>query len=575
MSASLRGRLVTVTLVVGSVIAALSAPARADTAGSPDTITTAAIFPAAPSIAPPGPFNNAVEGTTISIHVHHDTVNRLNSVQARLCKPDLDVVTPSQLAPTQFGNCIPAAFVAGSDDATTNALSDADKQNVDLSFRVGTGTQTFTANNGPSTITCDGNHPCDLWLDQSVSTAIASSGHIFKHYRVNYDASTTPPEYIALTPARILETRAGQTPDPADGLEGAIGPDGTIEFNVLNVGGVPSTGVSAVVLNVTATETTDWSYFTVYPGAGTLPGASSLNFAAGQTVANNVIAKVGTNGKVAIFNKFGSAQAIADVVGYFPATSPYVPLAPARILETRAGQIPDPADGLEGAIGPDGTIEFNVLNVGGVPSTGVSAVVLNITATETTDWGYFTVYPGAGTLPGSSSLNFTGGQTVANNVIAKVGTNGKVAVFNKFGSAQAIADVVGYFPATSTYVPLTPARILETRAGQTPDPADGLEGAIGPDGTIEFNVLNIGGVPSTGVGAVVLNITATETTDWSFFTVFPGAGSLPGSSSLNFAAGQTVANNVIAKVGTNGKVAIFNKFGSAQAIADVVGYFPG
>ena len=47
------------------------------------------------------------------------------------------------------------------------------------------------------------------------------------------------------------------------------------------------------------------------------PTASNLNFVPGQTVANLVMVKVGTDGKVKIYNAAGQVHVIFDVVGYF------------------------------------------------------------------------------------------------------------------------------------------------------------------------------------------------------------------------------------------------------------------
>ncbi len=88
-------------------------------------------------------------------------------------------------------------------------------------------------------------------------------------------------------------------------------------LSVLNQGGVPSGGVAAVVLNVTATEATNGGYVTVYPSGEAAPLASNLNIVAGQTRANLVIAKVGADGCVALFNSNGAVHLLADVVGYF------------------------------------------------------------------------------------------------------------------------------------------------------------------------------------------------------------------------------------------------------------------
>ena len=47
--------------------------------------------------------------------------------------------------------------------------------------------------------------------------------------------------------------------------------------------------------------------------------ASNLNFVAGQTVPNLVMAKVGADGKVSIFNNLGTSHVIFDVVGWYSA----------------------------------------------------------------------------------------------------------------------------------------------------------------------------------------------------------------------------------------------------------------
>ena len=115
----------------------------------------------------------------------------------------------------------------------------------------------------------------------------------------------------------------------------------------------------------------------------------------------------------------------------------------ARIMDTRGDvKVGDAA----------GTGEPYVLQVsgqGGVPSSGVAAVALNVTVTQTEDptigGGYVTVYP-CGTRPDASNLNFVGGQTIPNSVIAPVSNSGEVC-FYVYGTAHLLADVSGYFPS--------------------------------------------------------------------------------------------------------------------------------
>jgi hypothetical protein len=126
------------------------------------------------------------------------------------------------------------------------------------------------------------------------------------------------------------------------------------------------------------------------------------------------------------------------------------------------------------------------------------------------------------------------------------------------------------------YHPLFPVRILDTRSGP------GTIGKVGPDGTRIVDVTGVGGVPASGVSAVVLNVTVTEPTDPSFLTVLPSPTALPlieapspSTSNLNFTTGQTVANLVIVPVGADGNVRIYNKAGSVHVIVDVAGWYTG
>ncbi|MFW5471629.1 hypothetical protein ACOCJ4_16465 [Knoellia sp. CPCC 206435] len=253
---------------------------------------------------------------------------------------------------------------------------------------------------------------------------------------------TTPGGMTALAPSRLLDTRSGVGAPKA-----AVAAGGTVHLQVTGRGGVPASGVSAVVLNVTATAPTAGGYVTVFADGTTRPTASNLNFVAGQTVPNLVVAPVGANGKVALFNgSSGTVHLIGDSSGYFVAGNPTLPgtygtLAPSRLLDTRSG-----VGAPKAAVAAGGTVHLQVTGRGGVPASGVSAVVLNVTATAPTAGGYVTVFADGTTRPTASNLNFVAGQTVPNLVVAPVGANGKVALFNgSSGTVHLIGDSSGYF----------------------------------------------------------------------------------------------------------------------------------
>jgi len=167
-------------------------------------------------------------------------------------------------------------------------------------------------------------------------------------------------------------------------------------------------------------------------------------------------------------------------------------------------------------------------------------------------------------------------QTVPNLVISRVSSTGQVSLFNSAGSTDLIADVSGYFPSTSTDLSaLTPARLLETRAGRTTVDGQFQTGVpLASKTPFDLTVTGRGGVPADATGAVVLNITVTQPAAQGFLVAWPSGTTRPSTSSINFAANQTIANLAIVHIGADGKVSLYNN-ASTDAIVDVVGYLPG
>jgi hypothetical protein len=120
--------------------------------------------------------------------------------------------------------------------------------------------------------------------------------------------TATKAGFTGVTPVRVLDTRIGLGAPTAK-----LGAGRTL---TLTVPGLPA-GTTAVALNVTATNPTAASYLTLYPDANTRPTASNLNFVAGQSIPNMVLAKLGPNNTVTFYNNTGTVNVIADLVGYY------------------------------------------------------------------------------------------------------------------------------------------------------------------------------------------------------------------------------------------------------------------
>ena len=388
--------------------------------------------------------------------------------------------------------------------------------------------------------------------------------------------------FHSLVPCRILDTRT-----TLGGHPGPLGAGASINVQVAGATdkngspcGVPGTGASAAIINVTVTDTTAGSYLTIYPAGIPRPLASNLNWTAGRTVPNLVEVALGKDGALTAYNALGNVNVIFDVAGYVstPSAVPgvdglYNPVVPFRVLDTRTTN-----GGHQAAVGAGETMNLQVGGRSGsnVPATGVSAVVLNVTVTGPTATSYLTVFPMGASRPVASNLNFNAGQTVPNRVIVKVGTNagtgtsGWVSIYNPVGSVHVIVDVGGWFTdgtdpsATgSLFVGLSPVRVMDTRLGH---------GAVGPGATMVLTIAGQNGIPSTAT-AVVMNVTVTDATAGSYLTVFPDGATRPTASDLNYTAGLTVPNLVVVKVGTNGQVDFFNAVGSTDVIVDVVGWY--
>jgi hypothetical protein len=237
-----------------------------------------------------------------------------------------------------------------------------------------------------------------------------------------------------LPPSRLLDTRGGQSLRAGEAFP--------LTLPVAGHGGVPATGVAAVVLNVTVTNPSESGFVAAYPAGGTWPGNSNVNFTARQTVPNRVIAKLGAGGAVS-FVSSAPADLVVDVGGWYTDSSDpaatggaYTAIVPSRLLDTRKGI---------GAIGPGGVHRLVVAGAGGSPSAGVTAVALNVTATDVTAPTFIAAYPAAAGWQVTSDLNASPGVTATNLVIVKVGAGGAIDLANETGSVDLVVDLAGWY----------------------------------------------------------------------------------------------------------------------------------
>jgi uncharacterized protein (DUF1501 family) len=410
----------------------------------------------------------------------------------------------------------------------------------------------------------------DGWLGGGSSAALGGNFedlHLFaRPPGINPDGSvafgpaqvSAPCSFVPVAPFRLIDTRDGT----GGALNRRLAPGERIRVPIAGVGPIPGSGVIAVAANVTSVDASTPGYFTVYPGSTLRPFTSNLNAGPGRPVPNLVVMGLGADGHIEVYNAHGEAHCLVDVFGYFvEGGDRFTPLNPARLFDTRTGEGIRP-----GKIADALPVDVQVSGVAGVPPSGATAVVVNLTVTEPDGPGWMKLTP-SGQPSDTSNVNFGPADTVPNLVMCKLGDGGRISVVGNGTPAHVLGDVFGYFGSSGRRLrTLPPARLLDTREGF------GAPKALVGAGSIRLPVTGRGRVPDDAV-AVVLNVTATSTTGPSYVTVWPEAEPQPGTSNLNVVGGQTVANLVICRLGWGGALRLASPVSPCDLIADVLGYF--
>lgn len=379
--------------------------------------------------------------------------------------------------------------------------------------------------------------------------------------------------FVPVTPAPVY-------PVPGEGSGEAVPARGDLVVDVTGIGGVPA-DAAAVVLTLTAqAEAPDLpmpsGYVTVYAEGQNRPATSSLNLHPGRSwelaVTNQVVVQVGPTGRAVLHNGSPSPLRLTLVsAGYVvsgddPAPGGIVAVPPTRLLDTRTtGQ----------GIWPQSTLSVPVAGRAGVPQTGASAVLVNLTAVAPTRGGWITAHADRTARPATSNVNLAPGLTQSNLAVVTLGRNGRIALYNgSTASTHVLVDVVGYVvagapTAPGSYVPLTsPARVLDTRQTR----------AVPYQGGIDVRIPPPAGRPAGEVGSVVLTITPVTPAAYGWMIARPrGAARLDEVATLHLVPQTTRPSTVVVETDGDGWVTLVNgSWAATHVLVDVAGYvLPG
>jgi hypothetical protein len=263
-----------------------------------------------------------------------------------------------------------------------------------------------------------------------------------------------------------------------------------------------------------------------------------------MTVANHAIVRPGADGKICVFT-FADAHVIVDLVGWLTAAGGYTGVVPIRAFDSRSTR----------ALTADAPAVVSVAAVG-VPRD--AAVVLNVTAVDPGADGYLSVTPCPGSAGAASNVNYRAGQTVANLAATPVTADGTVCV-RSFAPTHVLVDVMGWFAAGSSFRPVAPRRVLDTR---TNGPAVAAGGTLSVD---------LGAVaPPPDATAAAITVTLTDAQADGYATAYPCGQPVPLASDVNYVSGQSVPAFTLAPL-AGGHTCVFTA-ASANVVVDVAGW---
>jgi hypothetical protein len=366
-------------------------------------------------------------------------------------------------------------------------------------------------------------------------------------------ASTTEPLGFlpANPPIRAIDTRtlgrlaAGQT--LRVGLAGAV-PGGT----------------RAAVIDLAAVDPSGDGYLTAWSCDEPMPPTSNLNYVAGSTRATHSVVTLAADASICVFT-LAESDVLVDVTGSYsaaPTALGFHPQAPTRIYDSRIAGGPWQA-------GETRTIA--------VPQSS-SAVAINVTITEPAGSGFLTVYPCQATLPVVSNINYVAGQTVAN--LVQIGTTNGTICVHSLRRTNVVIDLQGTYDSAGGglhYQAVRPTRLADTRLG-----VGSVFGRVATDigraVPLPANApIATSSVPGSVKALMVSMIAVTpRNAGWAEIgpCVEPGYATPYGSSTLNFVAGDVVANQAITptRAASGSDVCTFST-SPAFHVVDLTGWF--
>ncbi len=336
--------------------------------------------------------------------------------------------------------------------------------------------------------------------------------------------------------------------------------------HVLQVGlsGLVPDDARAAVIDLAAVNPAGPGYLTAWSCDEPMPPTSNLNYLAGATRAAHAVVTLAADASICIFS-MTNTDVLVDVTGSYstdPAALRFHAQPPERIYDSR----------LSGGAWRAGETRAIAMP----PSA--AAVAINLTITQPVGAGFVTVFPCQATLPVVSNINYSAGQVVANLVETGV-SDGTICVYS-MARTHIVIDLEGTYDTADDglrYQAVAPTRLVDTRTG-----VGSVFGRValdaGPLGVWPSNAPVATTAVPADVKALMVSMIAVapRTAGWGEIgpCLEPGSGTPYQSSTLNFVAGDVVANQAITptQAASGADVCTFAT-SPAYHVVDLTGWF--
>ena len=369
--------------------------------------------------------------------------------------------------------------------------------------------------------------------------------------------------YTSLPYVRIVDTVTGTGGSATPFSAGQVR-----TYNVLGTGGIPVSGVGAVLIDVAVPSTTSTAgtNITVWKSGDIKPSTANLRVTTDTVPRSNTVAvAVGADGAIAVASSAGTTDLNIDVQGYFSSVGSdsqaqaggFVPVSPTRVLDTGTGQ---GVGGVVGQLAGGSSLTVDVAtSASGIPD-GASAAFANIAVRDISSDGNLKVAVG-GTSPSGLRpwLNYAQGAPNDQGSALPLSAAGTVTILNAGTDPVTLRlDVQGYFAATS-----------DLGGGFRAEPGISVfNGTLAAKESRDVTVGGLADLPQYGVAAALIGVTE---------SVASGSGAVgislyragfgdPGLANLRASDNTTVSTTLAVRPGNLGRVTISNNGDQAVSV---------